>query len=336
MRRGSIVRMVAIGVVVAVLVSLVATLIQWLPTSASEEMDRITFVYWFATVICIAIFALVAAVIVYSVQTFRVQPDDDSDGPPIHGHTGLEIVWTVIPAMLVIAIGVVSAIVLARNGAAGTNPLKVKVFAQQFAWRFEYPDQDNLRSGQLYLPLGRKVRLELEAADVLHSFWVPDFGQKQDLVPGITTKLVITPKRIGTYRLICTELCGLGHATMRSTVHVLTPGEWDTWVQEQQSGTGEGGGAQGAGLFASQGCGGCHAFAPAGTDAQVGPALDNLAEAATKAGEDPAAYVKESIVEANKVVAAGYQAGVMPQNYGQTLSQEQIDALVKYLTESKE
>ena len=140
--------------VTGVLVSLVAVPIQWLPTSASEEMDRIAFVYWFATVICIAIFALVAAVIVYSVRTFRAQPDDDSDGPPIHGHTGLEIVWTVIPAVLVTAIAIVSAIVLARNGEAGTNPLQVNVFAQQFAWRFEYPQHANPRSGELVLPSG--------------------------------------------------------------------------------------------------------------------------------------------------------------------------------------
>ena len=98
-----------------------AVLIQWLPTSASEEMDRITFVYWFATVICIAIFALVAAVIVYSVRTFRVQPDDDSDGPPIHGHTGLEIVWTLIPALLVTAIAIVSAIVLASGAVSSST-----------------------------------------------------------------------------------------------------------------------------------------------------------------------------------------------------------------------
>src|SRR5262245_34684147 len=97
-------------------------------------MDRITFVYWFATVISIVIFALVAGVLLYCVVKFRVPPDDDQDGPPIHGHTGLEIIWTAIPAILVTAIAIVSAIVLARDGDAGTNPLKIDVTAQQFAW----------------------------------------------------------------------------------------------------------------------------------------------------------------------------------------------------------
>ena len=335
MRRGAIVRMAAIGVVVGVAVSLVAVLIPWLPTSASEEMDRITFVYWFATVICIAIFALVAAVIVYSVTTFRVQPEDDTDGPPIHGHTGLEVVWTIIPAVLVVAIGVVSAVVLAQNGNAGTNPLRIKVVAQQFAWRFEYPGDGNIRSGELVLPASRKVELQLESLDVIHSFWVPDFGQKQDLVPGSEQRLVITPKKAGSYPLLCTELCGLGHPTMRAQVRVLPQAEYDAWLAEQRGGGAGGGGADAASLFAEQGCGGCHALQKAGTDAQVGPALETarLQQAADDAGQPLAAYVEESIVDPDSVVAAGYQSGVMRGDYAERMTSEQIDALVSYLTE---
>ena len=117
MRRGSIVRITIYGVLAGIVASLVAVLVPWLPTSASEEMDRIEFAFWFTTVICIGVFAIVAAAIIYSVLNFRVQPEDESDGPPIHGHTGLEIVWTLIPTILVTAIGIVSAIVLGRNDA---------------------------------------------------------------------------------------------------------------------------------------------------------------------------------------------------------------------------
>ena len=108
--------MAGIGIVVAILVTLVAVLIPWLPTSASEEMDRIEFVYWFATVICVAIFALVMAVIIYSMMAFRAPPEDESDGPSIHGHTGLEIVWTVIPAILVIGVSIYSVEVFREMG----------------------------------------------------------------------------------------------------------------------------------------------------------------------------------------------------------------------------
>jgi cytochrome c oxidase subunit 2 len=325
--------MAGIGIVVAILVTLVAVLIPWLPTSASEQMDRIEFVYWFATVISIAIFSLVMAVIIYSVIAFRSPPEDESDGPSIHGHTGLEIAWTVVPAILVISIGVLSAFVLSQNGNAGTNPLTIKVFAQQFAWRFEYPDNENIKSYELVMPVHRNITFKMQSADVIHSFWIPQMGQKQDLVPGITTTVVVTPTRTGRFTLVCAELCGLGHATMRGPVRVLSQQAFAAWVKEQQAG-----GPRphpGAVVFASAGCGGCHAFTPAGSTGAVGPNLDNVAADAKKAGEDPAAYVKESIVDPNKVVVNGYAPDVMPRSFGDSLSVQEIDALVTYLTAAK-
>ena len=129
MRKG-IVQLVAIGVVIGVLVTLVAVLFQWLPTSASEEFDRIQDLYWFATVMSIVIFSLVAAVVVYSVWKWRVPDDDDADGPPIHGHTGLEIVWTAVPAILVIALGIVSAVVIiAVTPESSTIPTNIQITA---------------------------------------------------------------------------------------------------------------------------------------------------------------------------------------------------------------
>jgi cytochrome c oxidase subunit II len=330
-RRGSIVRIVLVGLLVGVLVTLVAVLIDWLPESASKEMDRIVFTYWFATVICIAIFALVAGWMLYMIVRFRAAPDDDSDGPPIHGHTGLEIAWTAIPTVLVTAIAIVSAIVLARNEDAGDNPLRIEVTAQQFAWHFTYPQQDDLRSNRLVLPLDRPVELTLRANDVIHSFWIPDMGQKQDAVPGITTKLVITPTRTGDYPLICTELCGLGHASMRAPVRVVSTADFAAWVREQREGGGGGGGTDGAALFTSEGCAGCHAFEPAGSDAEVGPSLDNLQP---KDGQSLQEYVRNSILKPNEFVVPGYSEGVMPAFDG--LTDEQVDALVQYLTGSGE
>ena len=134
MRRGSLIQLGLLGLLAAAITTAVALVIPWLPVAAGKEAQRIDFVFWFATVIAIGVFSVVAAVLVYSVWKFRVKPDDDSDGPPIHGHTRLEIAWTAVPAVLVTAISIVSAIVLAQNGHAGSNPLKVQVSAQQFAW----------------------------------------------------------------------------------------------------------------------------------------------------------------------------------------------------------
>jgi cytochrome c oxidase subunit II len=232
--RKGIVQLVLIGLVIAAALTAVAVLFQWLPESASEEFDRIEALYWFATIISIIIFALVAAVIVFSAWKWRVPLDDDRDGPPIHGHTGLEILWTAVPAVLVTAIGIASAVVLARNADEGPNPLEVQAIGQQFAWKFVYPEQDNLQSGELVLPVGRKAHFTMSAVDVIHSFWVPNFGQKMDAVPGIETEIVVTPKRTGEFAVVCTELCGLGHATMRAKARVVTEAEFEAWVAEEQ------------------------------------------------------------------------------------------------------
>ena len=329
MRRGSIVRITIYGVLAGILASVVAVLVPWLPTSASEEMDRIEFTFWFTTVICIAVFSVVAAAIVYSVLKFRVQPEDDSDGPPIHGHTGLEIVWTAIPAVLVTAISVVSAIVLAKNDDAGPNPLRIAVTAQQFAWKFEYPGESKVTSGQLVLPVNQPVKLTLHSLDVIHSFWVPEFGQKSDAVPGIETTLVITPNRTGEFALMCTELCGLGHATMRAQVRVVNRSAYDKFLADASAGASENPGET---VFTTAGCGACHAFSPAGTDAQVGPSLDAIEPSGGKQLEE---FVRESIVDPNEVVAEGYQPDVMPNTFDKTLTEEQLDALVQYLVDGQ-
>jgi cytochrome c oxidase subunit II len=234
-RARGIVQLVAIGIVIGVALTLVAVLFQWLPNSASEEFDRIQAIYWFATVMSIVIFSIVGAVVVFSVWKWRVPLDDDADGPPIHGHTGLEIAWTAVPALLVTALGIVSAVVLARNDEAGDNPLEVQAIGQQFAWKFVYSEYDDLQSGELVLPVDRAARFTMTAVDVIHSFWVPNFGQKMDAVPGTETEIVVTPDRTGEFEVVCTELCGLGHATMRARARVVSEQEFEAWIEEQQT-----------------------------------------------------------------------------------------------------
>jgi cytochrome c oxidase subunit II len=235
LRRGSIVQLILFALVASAAGLTLALVPGWLPEQASDEAGRIDFVFWFVTAICVFIFAIVAAVLIYAVFKFRAPPDDDSDGPPIHGHTGLEIVWTAVPTVLVTAIAIVSAIVLAKDDAAGANPLRVDVFAQQFFWSYSYPGYENKKSSILRLPVNRSVVLRMHAKDVLHSFWVPEFRQKQDLVPGIQPTLHITPNKLGTYPVVCTELCGLGHALMRSRVIVMKPAAFETWAKRKGS-----------------------------------------------------------------------------------------------------
>jgi len=338
-RRGVLVRLVAVGLAAAAVASAVAFFVPWLPTPASKQADRIDFVFWFVTGISIAIFALVVAVILYSVVRFRARPDDDSDGAPIHGNTGLEIAWTAFPAVLVTAVAVVSAVALAQNENLPKKHLQVNVLAQQFAWSFSYPKYKGLTVSALHLPLNEAVELKMRSKDVIHSFWVPQFGQKQDLVPGITTKLVITPKRLGTYPVVCTELCGEGHALMRSEAIVMKPTAFASWVKAQEraaakASQGPSGGGPGLAVFNSNGCSGCHTFKPAGSTATTGPDLDNLPADARRAGKPLSAFVRESIVDPNAYIEKGYQPNIMPSTF-KSLPKQQLDALVQFLIGGK-
>jgi cytochrome c oxidase subunit II len=333
MRRGSILGLLGIGIVAGGIATAVAVLLPWLPEDASRERGRIDFVFWFTIGICIVIFALVVAVLLYSILNFRAAPDDDSDGPPIHGHTGLEIVWTLIPTILVTAIGIVSAIVLGRNDAQGKDVLRINVVAQQFAWSFSYPSAHNLTSGTLRLPVGRSVELSFKALDVIHSFWVPQFGQKQDTVPGLHTQLHITPTKTGTFPVICTELCGLGHATMRTTAIVMTPAAFAKWLKGQTAATtSPNASVSGAAVFKNQPCGSCHTLSAAGATAKVGPDLDKLPQWATQAKQPLDQFIRTSIVDPNAYVQPGFQKNVMPPFT--SLPKAQLDALVQYLIQS--
>src|SRR5262245_48507532 len=252
MRRGAIVQLTLLALLFGGITTAFAVVPPWLPPAASEQADRIHFVFWYVTVICIVIYAIVIAALVYSGWKFRAAPDDDSDGPPTHGNTGLEIAWTAIPFALVTSMAIICAIVLARNDRTGDDPVRVNVTAQQFAWTFKYPQHKDLTTNVLRLPIDRPSKFTLTALDVIRSFWVPQFSQKQDAVPGITTNVTVTPNKLGTFPIICTELCGLGHALMRSTVIVMTQADFDRWASEGAQAAGGGGGAGGGGSAAGK------------------------------------------------------------------------------------
>lgn len=325
MRKVLIIQLVVLGVVVGAVSAVVALFIPWLPELGSEEGGRIDDVFWLTTVICLVIFALVAAASIYAVIKFRAKSeDDDEDGRPIHGHTGLEALWTAIPAALVTVIAVYSGIVLVKNEDLPPGSRTIEVTAQQFAWSFTYPEL-GVTTGVLRVPVGEKLQLRMESEDVIHSFWVPEWRVKQDVVPGIVTSYIVTPTKTGSFPIMCTELCGLGHATMRAQVIVLSRAGYDAWERQQQSAAAAGGDVLGKQTFASAGCGGCHLLTQAGGTGEVGPDLDKVLPELTPE------QIRQSIVDPNAEITAGYQPDVMPQDFGESLTSEQLDALVGYL-----
>jgi cytochrome c oxidase subunit 2 len=335
--------MVVFGVLASILGIVAGLAINWFPPQGSKQAEQID-TFWDVLIICsVPFFVLVVTVVLFAVRDFRVRPGQESqDGPPIHGSTKLEVVWTAVPAMILVSLCTYAYIVLhdIEKAPAAGNERVIGVVGQQFTWTFDYNEGGKkFSTAQLYVPEGESVKFQIRSKDVLHDFWVPAWRMKIDAVPGITTSYRVTPIKLGNYPVVCAELCGLGHAFMRQTAHVLTADDFKSWVDEQtrpaQPAEGEAGGqpaaADGKALFTSgnsagaTACGGCHKLADAGTAGGVGPDLDDVLK-----GKD-AAFIKQSIVDPNAEIATGFQQGIMPGNYGQVLTPAEQDALVQYL-----
>ena len=227
-----IVKMVAVMIALAAVISAVMLSINWDGQEASTAAPKIDDLLNILIVLSSIVFAIVVVALFYALWKFKAQPGDESDGEPIHGNTRLEIAWTVVPTIIVLFGGGYSWKVLNEIEDKGSNPLTVDVFSQQYAWSFAYPGKGYLYSeGVMHVPVNRTIQFKMHAQDVIHSFWVPEWRIKKDNVPGITTTAVVTPDKVGTYQLICTELCGFGHAAMRAKVVVQPEAKFDKWVE---------------------------------------------------------------------------------------------------------
>ncbi len=244
--RRSLARMLGIGLVASVLGVGLGLAIDWFPVQASTQASTIDTLYDVLIAVSVPIFVLVSVVVLYCVWRFRARPGQElEDGAPIHGDTRLEVIWTALPAVLLIALCTYAFVALDDIEAAQPDERRIRVTAQQYAWSFEYPNPrggEPIRAEELVLVEGETVRFDIRALDVIHSFWVPAFRMKRDAVPGITTQLRITPNRRGRYPVVCAELCGLGHAFMRATANVVSRQEFDAWMAQQTQGTQERGG----------------------------------------------------------------------------------------------
>jgi len=232
MGRLPIAKMLAATIALTVAISAVMVPIRWNGQAGSTAAGPIDTLLDVMIVLSAFVFALVMVMLFYALWKFRAKPGDESDGEPIHGNTRLEIAWTLIPTIIVLFGAGYSWVVLDDIEAREPNPMTVDVYSQQFAWSFGYPGREGAFSeGELHVPVDRQVVFRMHAQDVIHSFWVPEWRIKKDNVPGLRTTAVVTPDRIGTYQVVCTELCGLGHSTMRAEVVVEPREDFDRWVR---------------------------------------------------------------------------------------------------------
>jgi cytochrome c oxidase subunit 2 len=226
-----IVKMLLATLAATVVISAVMLSINWDGQEASTAAPKIDDLLNVMIVISSFVFSLVMVMLGYALYKFRAKPGDESDGEPIHGNTRLEIAWTLIPTVIVLFGGGYSWKVLNEIEETHKGAMTVDVFSQQYAWSFAYPGKGNkFVEGEFHVPVNRQISFKMHAQDVIHSFWVPEWRIKKDNVPGITTTATVTPDKVGTYQLICTELCGFGHASMRAKVVVESQSKFDKWV----------------------------------------------------------------------------------------------------------
>jgi len=238
--RADVTRMLVVGVIVSAILVAGALSLHWFPKQASKQAGPIDGLYDVLLIVSVPMFVLVVTVVLFCVWRFRRRPGEElKDGPPIHGNTRLEVVWTAVPAIMLLGLATYAYSVLHHIEKPQKGEMIVDVTGQQFAWSFSYPPSKPgakaVPSDQLYLAKGRPVEFKLSAKDVIHSFWVPAFRMKSDTVPGITTSYRVTPTQTGNYAIVCAELCGLGHSTMRSTVHVVEPAAFDEWIAKKSA-----------------------------------------------------------------------------------------------------
>ena len=324
--------------VVGILVILVAVLtyvglnsLGLMPIEASAQSVSIDWL-WNLEIIAISfLFSLIVVPMAYSLVVFRRRKGETGDGEHIEGNSTLEIAWTVIPLFIVLGFAYMGAYSLGEIRRVDPNALVIKVKAQQFVWTFEYPEY-GIISKELHLPVNKQVVLKMESADVIHSFWVPEFRVKQDVVPGRVTEYRITPTLIGNYKVRCSELCGASHAYMESPVIVDSEVTYNAWISDQAAiaaeaaKTPEG---QGKLLVIRNGCIGCHSVDGA---RMTGPTWFGLygtkvelADGTTVVADD--SYFAESILNPKAKEVAGFAPTVMPPY---ALTEEEISNIIAY------
>jgi cytochrome c oxidase subunit 2 len=326
---------VIVGILVVVstyLVFLGLTSADLLPFQASEQaviIDGLFDIHWF---LISFFFSLIVVFMLYSFIVFRRKPGEKGDGDHFEGNARLEVAWTIIPLIIVIGLAIIGAQALGDVEARDPGAMVVNVVGKQWGWSFEYPEFE-VSTTELVLPVDRQVLLRLQSLDVIHSFWVPEFRVKQDALPGgeaFIRELRITPNEIGEYQVRCAEMCGLDHANMKSPVIVMKQQDFQTWMASQSCQDSEEV-CNGRDLATTY-CTACHyldgntLIAPSwiGLFGSTVPLNDGTTIVADEA------YILKSILDPALQVHDGYNP-VMPPNFADTLTEQQIEELIAFI-----
>ena len=308
----------------------------WIPESASNLAASVDNITLFVAIVSVFFFVLISVVLVAFAIKYR-RRSEDQETAYITSNELIEIIWTVIPSVLLMVIFAWGWIAFKELRNPPPEAVEVNVVAKQWIWQFEYFNGKKSLN-ELYVQHNKPVRLIMRSEDVLHSFFVPQFRVKQDILPGIYTQLWFTPTKVGTFDLLCAEYCGAGHSQMLASVKVLSPEAFTRWEKGDELGEDSvavvstaSPAERGKDLYSQRGCLACHSV---DGKKMIGPSFKNL-YGATETLEDGSSvevdenYLRESIYEPQAKMVKGY-APSMPSFKG-ILSEDEVTALIEYI-----
>ncbi|MGZ4110989.1 MAG: cytochrome c oxidase subunit II [Tumebacillaceae bacterium] len=304
----------------------------WLPDAVTQNAKNIDGLFGVIFVVALIVFILVEGMLVVFLLRYR-RKRRDQQGLAIHGSTKAEVIWTVIPAIILVGLGIYSSGMVYSFQQPPADTYTIKVTGMKWSWSFEYPNGAK-SYGDLRIPSDKKVLFEITSKDVIHSFWIPEMRIKQDAVPGRQTRfwidptVTVDPGQGKTYEkhIICAEYCGQNHSKMDADLTIMNGGDFDKWVAEQKVKPVVDANA----VIQANGCASCHSV---DGSPSVGPTWKGLADSdvvlanGQKVKAD-ANYLKESITQPGAKVVQGFNNMMSP--YDQ-LSPEALDNVVKYI-----
>ena len=306
-----------------------------------DAAEKINDLFTPFAVIAIVVGALVIGGVIYAAIRFRAREGHPDNPKQVHGHTGLEVAWTIAPALILVFMAVPTVRLIFDLAAKPEGDIvEITVTGKQWWWEYEYSGDGFVTANEMHIPVGRPVYLTLESDDVIHSFWVPNLAGKKDVVPGRTHHLTIEADEAGEFLGQCAEYCGLSHANMRLRVIAEPEAEYQAWVESMKlplQGEALTFASDPAGPIARYGCTACHSLdGVPNANARIGPNLTHLASRSTFAGgtfELDKANLREWIRDAPGQKPMEPDKNVGMPSFKDSMTDEDLDALVSYLLE---
>lgn len=301
-----------------------------IPVAASEFAWQNDYLIWALTLLSVFFFALVLSLVVFFAIRYRkgAAVNRNLKSPD---NTLLELTWTIIPTFLALAVFCWSAFLFFDFKRIPEGAMEIQIIGKQWMWKAQHPN-GRREVNTLHVPKGQPIKLIMTSQDVIHSFFIPAFRAKMDVLPGRYTQMWFEPNRVGRYRLYCAEYCGTEHALMGGWVYVMEPEDYERWLTEGNVRTAAAATPQAAGeqLFAAKGCVTCHAEGSGARGPNLAGAFGSIQTmqdgTQVKVDED---YIRESILYPQAKIVQGY-APLMP-TFKNQLREEEIMNLISYI-----